>query len=194
MDDSLVDNSRGYFFITMIRSWEKWMQWDWGQAAEASGNMPHRRELLDDALAMWDALSQDIDTTNKEEVTQLAQAIRDEIAESIRISAQGAWGKTRNGKWYLKYQPLPELIDSGEINVATHEQGYREIEDRLDLEDKLRLLRPRLTDEQYNTLLLYVYGEADSMAEAVFMQGKTDKDYDRIRRQIRYASKGLEFV
>ena len=153
--------------------------------------MPTKVDVIAQGLEMYDAMA---DEDNFEEVTA---DIINTLSTQIREHARGTWGKTREGGAYSK---LPDHLDvmedeTYESYVATNDRGFELIDEMLSIESKLALVKPRLTDEQYNVLLTYVLDpDVESMAEACAKHGLDNKGYDRVRRQIRYACRGLEDI
>ena len=177
----MSDNPRGYAFVSFVRSYNKVLSWNWGAAAKLHGQMLDRTEWVENGLRMFDSMTDDSDDYRKTTATIIKH-----MATQVRTDHIGLIGtkRTPNGTVsYPKYFPWArgDRVHGGSV-LAGHIPDQDDWVDGEALRDNLKLLKCRLTLEQYDLLSEFMFGQHDSVASAASELGYDQVTYDRARR------------
>jgi len=183
-------NPRGYAFVAFARSYEVTLGYAWAATMKLLADFPTKSEWIRDCLYVYDSLV--LDPENRATKNMVQYIIKNQRA-SVNSEFKGGY-TTIGASQYLTYKAIGSPIPSDSdyfTGIGCIEPGYKEIEDNDDLAHKLRLIRPRLNEQEYEALLRYVVDGYDSFRDATNSMGLGKKEYDSIRHRIPYACKGL---
>ena len=180
--DNLLDNPRGYVFVSLSRSYERMHRWGWFAAMRKGGMAPTKSEFVGVGLDLFDRAAPDDVRAWTDETVRF-------LSGSIRANSSGRLRYKRNGSGFdvsVKWEPvdfgLPEWRSMGQV-----EDGYRRVEERDRLRSMLNLLSERLSPRQLECLSVYVDALPDTLtyAEVAEVMGVSPQAVDSYWRKIR---------
>ena len=179
---TLSENPRGYAFVSFVRSYNKVLTWPWGAAAKVHGHMLDRTEWIENGLRMYDRWTGGDDRDYR----QATATIIEHMSNQVRTDHIGLIGTRRTPQGtvcYPKYRAWAQgdKVRSGSV-LAGHLPDQDDWINRETLRDNLKLLRRRLTGDQYDLLSEFMFGQHDSVMSAAHELGFDQVTYDRARR------------
>lgn len=120
----MMDNPRGYAFVSLVRGWERMCGWNWFATMNAQGMMPTKSEYISDGLRIFDSLVLDMsaeDATNAT-IKALSASLRDEAAGKL------SWvGYAKGEPIGVKYVGMDQTTLEQTVGQAV-ERGYGRVE------------------------------------------------------------------
>ena len=190
----MLENPDGYAFVAFSRSYEVTMSYDWAAALKKHDYFPTKYEYIAQCKRLWVGLSAD-----NEQTTELAQGVIRSVRQALYADVKGKFKRDPDTNLL---EPAYMTVDTTERDtliskarsVQRSEPGYEHIEDRDEMKGRLRLLRNELTSLEYKALVEYMYGGHDNMKAATDALSYTHKQYDSVRRSMRYKGRELAWI